>query len=155
MDCDWKESATGNWLLVGDAGIEATVYQAGSDWGAVWNGASDGKSRRLKAKHESPEETMAAAEAAIAAGEGSRLWWPPDHQWLPTKKGVFYRKHNGMVISVKQARSGSWFATNSSATLGRYGRTTWFSTDAEARSAADAYAGGLGEWQWIRWKEVA
>lgn len=155
MDFDWKEASTGNWVLVGDDGIEATVYQAGSDWGAARNGAPDGKVRRLKAKHKSPEETMAAAEAAIAAGAGSRLWWPPDDQWLPTKKGGYHRKHKGATISVKRAKSGSWFVTNGSATLGRYGRTTWFSTDAEARSAADAYAGGFGEWQWVRWSEVA
>jgi hypothetical protein len=98
---------------------------------------------------------MAAAEAAIPAGEASRLWWPPDDQWQPTKKGGFYRKHNGMVISVKKASSGSWFATNGSATLGRYGRTAWFSADAEARSAVDACAGGFGDWQWVRLKEVA
>jgi hypothetical protein len=154
MDFDWKEASTGNWVLVGDAGIEATVCQAGSDWRAVWNGASDGKARRLKAKHESPEETMSAAEAAIAAGEGSRLWWPPDDQWQPIQKG-YYRKHNGMIISVKRAKSGFWFATNSSATLGRYGRTAWFSTDAEARSAVDALVRGSNEWQWVRWNEAA
>jgi hypothetical protein len=43
MDFDWKEASTGNWVLVGDNGIEATVYQAGSEWRAVWNGASDGR----------------------------------------------------------------------------------------------------------------
>ena len=98
---------------------------------------------------------MSAAEAAIEAGENSMGWWPPDDQWLPTKNGGYYRKHKGMIISVKQAKSGSWFVTNGSASLGRYGRTTWFSTDAEARSAADAFTHGTGEWQWVRWAESA
>jgi hypothetical protein len=46
------------------------VYAAGSEWGAVWN-APDGRARRLKAKHQTAEEAMAAAEAAIAAGLSS------------------------------------------------------------------------------------
>jgi hypothetical protein len=97
----------------------------------------------------------AATEGAIAEGPNSMGWWPPDDQWLQTKKGGFYRKHNGIVISVKRASSGSWYVTNGSASLGRYGRTNWFSTDAEARSAVDAFVRGSGEWQWIRWSEVA
>ena len=76
-------------------------------------------------------------------------WWPPEDEWLPTKKGGYYRKHSGVVISVKRAKSGSWFATNSSASLGRYGRTTWFSSDADARAAVDALAQGVGDWHWV------
>jgi hypothetical protein len=155
MGDEWIKTDNGNWVLPGDDGVEATVYRAGSEWGAVWNGAPDGKTRRLKAKLPTAAEEIAATEAGIAEGADSVRWWPPDDQWLPTKKEGFYRKHNGMVISVKQAKSGSWFAANGSASLGRYGRTTWFSTDSEARSAADALVRGSGEWQWVRWSEVA
>lgn len=146
MGDEWIETDNGNWVLPGDDGVEATVYRAGSEWGAVWNGAPDGKTRRLKAKLPTAAEEIAATEAGIAEGADSVRWWPQDDQWLPTKKEGFYRKHNGMVISVKQAKSGSWFAANGSASLGRYGRTTWFSTDSEARSAADALVRGSGEW---------
>jgi hypothetical protein len=132
MEYDWIENSNGNWVLIDD-GVEATVYEAGDEWSAVWNGAPDGKARRLKAKYSTSEEAIAAVEAAIAEGPNSMRWWPPDDQWLPTKKGGYYRKYNGVVISVKQARSGAWFVTNGSASLGRYGRTTWFTTDAEAR----------------------
>ncbi len=155
MDYEWKETGNGNWVLLGDDGVEATVYQATDRWGAIWNGAPDGKPRHLKAKYPSAEEAIAATEAAIAEGSSSMKWWPPEDQWLPAKKGGYYRKHNGVVISVKQARTGSWFVTNGTASLGRYGRTTWFATDAEARNAFDAFAGGSGEWQWIRRSDAA
>jgi len=155
MDDEWIETDNGNWVLAGDDGLEATVYRAGTEWGAVWNGAPDGKARRLKAKLPSAAETIAAAGLAIAEGPNSMRWWPPDDQWLPRQKGGYYRKHNGMVISLKPAKSGSWFVTNGSASLGRYGRTTWFATEAEARNAFDAFARGSYELQWIRWSEVA
>jgi hypothetical protein len=150
MENDWIETSNGNWVLPGDGGIEATVYAAGSEWGANWNGAPDGKRRRLKAKYSSSEEAIAAVETAIAEGANSMKWWPPDEQWLQTKAGGHYRKLNGSMVSVKKAKSGSWFVTNGSASLGRHGSTTWFATDAEARSAFDAFAGGSDEWQWIR-----
>jgi hypothetical protein len=82
-------------------------------------------------------------------------WWPPDDQWMPTKTGGYYRRLNGDVISVKKAKSGSWFVTNGSAFLGRYGRTSWFATDAEARNAFDAFADGGGDSQWIRRSDAA
>jgi hypothetical protein len=65
MEHDWIENSNGNWVLIDD-GVEATVYEAGDEWRAVWNGASDGKPRRLKAKYSSDTEAMAATETAIA-----------------------------------------------------------------------------------------
>jgi hypothetical protein len=91
----------------------------------------------------------------IAEGKNSLKWLPPEEEWLPTKKGGCYRKHKGVVISVKQAKSGSWYATNGSASLGRYGRTTWFETDAQARAAVDAFARGGDEWHWVQYREAA
>ena len=37
----------------------------------------DDKPRRLKGKHPSAEEAIAATEAAIAEGQKSMKWWPP------------------------------------------------------------------------------
>jgi hypothetical protein len=124
--------------------------------GGVWNGAPDGKSRRLAGKLPSSDEAIAAAEAAIAEGERSLRWWPPECDWRQTKKGDgFYRKHNGMTISVKQAQSGSWYAKTAGALLGQGGRPTWFATPAEARNAADSFANGTGGWTWVGRKEEA
>jgi hypothetical protein len=40
MENDWIETSNGNCILAGDGGVEATVYAAGSEWGANWNGAA-------------------------------------------------------------------------------------------------------------------
>jgi hypothetical protein len=155
MSDGWVENSNGNWLLLDDGYLEATVYKAGSEWGSVWNGAPDGRARKLKAKYPTADEAMAAAETAIAEGPNSIKWWPPDDQWQPTKKGGHYRKHNGQVISVKQAKTGSWFATNGSALLGRYGRTAWFPTAQETRAAVDAFARREGDWHWASRSDAA
>lgn len=155
MDGNWIENSNGNWVLVGN-GVEATVYSTPAkmyetcDWGAVWNGAQDGKPRRLKGKYQSADEAMSALEAAITEGERSPRWWPPECEWRETKKGGYYRKHNGATISVKKAKSGSWYAINMhGALLGQFGRSTWFCTPAEARDAVDAVSKGSNAWTWI------
>jgi hypothetical protein len=154
MSNGWVENTNGNWLLLDD-GLEATVYRAGPEWGTVWNGAPDGRARKLKAKHPTAEEAMGAAEAAIAEGPNSMKWWPPDEQWQQSQKGGHYRKQDGQLISVKKAKSGSWFATNGSASLGRYGRAAWFPTAEEARVAVDAFARREGDWHWVSWSDAA
>jgi hypothetical protein len=151
----WVENSKGNWVLLDGGCLEATVYKAGSEWGVIWNGAPDGRARKLKAKHPA-EEAMAATEAAIAEGANSIKWWPPDDQWQKTRKGDgYYRRHSGATISVKRTTRGSWFVTNGSAALGCFGRTKWFASDAEARSAFDAFARGDGEWHWVARNEAA
>ena len=156
MNYEWLETSNGNWVLVGDDGVEATVYAAGAEWGTVWNGAPDRKARKLKAKYPTADEAMTAAEAAITEGPNSLKWWPPEDQWLATKKGDgHYRKHDGQLISVKKAKSGSWFATNGSASLGFHGRTTWFPSAEEARAAVDAFIRGAGEWHWVARDQAA
>lgn len=154
MSEGWIENTNGNWLLLDD-GLEATVYKAGSEWGTVWNGARDGSARRLKGKHATAEEARAAAETAIAEGLNSIKWWPPDEQWQQSQKGGYYRKHNGQLISMKKAKSGSSFATNGRASLGRYGRAIWFPTPEEARAAVDAFASSASEWHWVSWSNAA
>ena len=103
---DWRETGNGNWVLPGLEGVEATVYAThDSMWGAIWNGALDGKPRRLKAKLDSAEEACCAVETAIGEGERSLMWWPPDDHWQKSKKGGCYRKLNGAsVLSNKQNR---------------------------------------------------
>ena len=150
MDGDWHETESGNVALIEDGELEATVYRAGPSWGAVWNGAADGRPRRMKQKCDDPETAMSSVETAIAEGKDSMRWWPPDDEWQKTKKGGFYRKLNGLTVSVKQAKSGSWYAVNSAGEfLGNGGRTTWFSTDNEARAAVNAIAAGCGDWTWV------
>ena len=155
MSEGWTENSNGNWVLIEDGELEATAYQTDLGWGGVWNGAPDGKVRRLKGKHTSPDEAISTVEQAITEGAKSMKWWPPDDEWQQTKIGGYYGKHNGQLISVKKAKTGSWFATNGGASLGRYGRTTWFPTAVEARAAVDAFANGAGEWHWVSWSDAA
>jgi hypothetical protein len=147
---DWRETNNGNWVLI-DGVLQATVYATeGSLWGGIWNGAGDGKARRLKEKCDSAEEACRAVESAIEEGESSLRWWPPDDTWAARKDGGCYRKLNGLVISVKQAKSKSWYVVNSAgALLGRSGRAAWFPTEGEARDAANASAAGVGDWGWV------
>jgi hypothetical protein len=156
MSDGWRENSNGNWVLIDGGELEATVYETDLGWGGVWNGAVDSKPRRLKGKHPTADEAMATAEAAIAEGPNSMKWWPPDDKWQTTIKGDgYYRKHNGQLISVKKAKSGSSFATNGSSSLGHHGRTAWFPAAEEARAAVDAFASGAGEWHWVSWSDAA
>jgi|SRR5215211_3005668 len=156
MDSDWVQTGSGNWVLVRDEAVEATVYSTDSGWGAVWNGAADGKPRRLKGKFAFEDRAISAVETAIAEGRDSAMWWPPEADWQPSKKGGCHRKHNGLTIAVKQATSGSWYAANvNGSLLGQGGRPTWFPTQAEARNAVDAFTRGTNVWTWIRPKEDA
>jgi hypothetical protein len=146
---DWRENANGNWVLI-DGDVTATVHSTDNGWGAIWNGATDGKTRRLKMKYQSAEEAMDIVDSAIAEGERSPRWEALESGWKKTKKGDgYYRKHRGVTISVKQAKSGCWYAVNMvGALLGRAGRTTWFPTAEQAREAVDARLGGDYNWCW-------
>ena len=71
---DWRENAKGNWVLIDGGDLTATVHSTGNGWGAIWNGAADGKARRLKMKFRSAEEAMGIVDSAIAEGERSPRW---------------------------------------------------------------------------------
>jgi hypothetical protein len=94
---------------------------------------------------------MCIVKDAIAEGEDDPRWEALECGWKKTKKGGgYYRKQEGMTISVKQAKSGSWYAVNMvGALLGQAGRTTWFPTAEQAREAVDALLGGNYNWCWI------
>src|SRR6266702_1148775 len=110
---EWKENGNGNWVLIDDYGdLVSTVYARNDSWRAIWNGARDGKARRLKATFDTAEDACRAAETAIAEGKGSTKWWPPDDEWLPTKTGGYYRKRGGSIVSVKESKTKSWYAVS-------------------------------------------
>lgn len=148
----WNENENGNWVLLDDCGVQATVYRTKMGWRAIWNGAEDGKSRRLSGWSDSAEEAMFAADIAIEEGERSPRWAVPEDDWRETKKGGgYYRKYEGAIISVKQARSGAWYAVSmGGALLGQGGRPTWFSIALEARKAVNALLRGDGGWAWVK-----
>jgi hypothetical protein len=88
---DWKETTNGNWVLIDTGDLIATVHSTENGWGAIWNGAADGRGRRLKVKFQSAEEAMRIVESAIAEGEryavnmhGLRLGQANRTTWFPT-----------------------------------------------------------------------
>jgi hypothetical protein len=150
MHGEWKENATGNWVLIEAGDLTATVYSTENGWGAIWNGADDATPRRLKMKFQSAEEAMCVVEDAIAEGEDDPRWEALERGWKKTKKGAgYYRKHSGVTISVKQAKSGSWYVVNMhGGRLGHAGGASWFPTAEQAREAVNALLGGDYNWRW-------
>src|SRR5207249_865959 len=92
-----------------------------------------------------------AMESAAQEGADSSMWWPPEDQWRKTKKGGYYRLLNGATVSVKQAKSGAWYAVSmTGCLLGESTVPTWFVTSEGARNAVDEAARGSTRWSWIR-----
>jgi hypothetical protein len=146
----WIENGNGNWVLIDMGEVVATVYARSGGWGAVWNGAGDCKPRWLKGTFDYPEHACDAVETAISEGPHSLKWWPPDEDWVPSKKGGYYRRVDGSIVSVKESRSKSWYAVHmGGALLGKAGRPSWFSTAEQARDAVNACARGDVGWEWI------
>jgi hypothetical protein len=140
---EWVQNDNGNWLWIDDDQLIATLftYSDGS-WGAVWNNSEDGEPRFLKARCDSAEEAKSLFYDAIEEGDQSPLWWPAGNQWTESKKGSYYRKVDGATISVRQAKSGSWYAVGMEGLLSQGGRPLWFKTADEARKAVDRFALG-------------
>lgn len=137
----WIENINGNMVWINCGEVLATAYQTDDGmWGGIWNGASDGRARRLKAKYDCADEAQEAIEAADSEGSASLRWWPPDDEWIAAKKGGYYRRVNGTTVAVKQAKSKSWYASSINGLLGQHGRTSWFATADEVCRAVDAYA---------------
>jgi hypothetical protein len=147
----WVENDNGNLVWICSGEVIATVFTYSDEsWGAVWNGSEDSEPRFLKARCDSAEEALSLLEDAIEEGDESPMWWPLGNQWTQSKKGSFYRKVDGAIISVKQAKSGSWYAVGMDGMLGQGGRPMWFNSAAEARKAVDRFALGNSGMQLIR-----
>ena len=147
---EWVENGNGNWVWVDSDGARATVYATDNGWGGVWNGAANGRPCRLKAKFEVAQEAIDAIESAAMEGDASPKWYPPDDEWIESKKGGCHRKVNGAVVVVKQAKSGSWYAVHmTEGLLGIEGCPEWFITAEEACRAVEELVADIGLWHWI------
>lgn len=144
-------NSNGNHVWVLGGGVRATIYQTRDGrWGGIWNGAADGKARRLKGTFDDAEDAVLAIELADQQGEHSARWHTPDDQWKKRKAGGYYKKVKGTIVSVKQAKSGSWYAaTMNGAFLGQDGDPTWFNTAEEAVRAVEARLAGSVDYAWI------
>ena len=148
----WVRNAKGKLVAVTSGRIIGTVYQTDDGcWSAVWNNATD-RPLRLKGKRRSAEEVQDIIERAEAAGITPDNWYPPDNEWQSRKKGGHYRKLSGSTVSVKQAKSGSWYAAIKGGSLGQGGQPAWFTDEREAMAAVDQLRHRRGGWEWIRYQ---
>jgi hypothetical protein len=146
----WGENAKGNYVALGDGGVIGTVYRTQDGrWSAVWNGGAGGQPQRLKGEHWSAEEVQEIIEQTEREGMDPDEWYPPDAEWQQATKGGYYRRLLGSVVSVKQAKSGSWYATMNGALIGQRGQPMWFADEHEAMRAVDQSEHRRGGWEWI------
>ena len=144
------ENANGNYVALDLNGVIATVYETDDGyWSAVLNDATSGP-RRLKGKRGSAEDVQRIVEHTELHGMDVDQWYPPDCEWQPRKEGGCYRKLSSSIVSVKQAKSGSWFAAMRGAQLGHGGHPTWFATEHEAVKAVEQLEHGGNGLKWIR-----
>jgi hypothetical protein len=146
----WTVNSNGNWVGVDGGGVRATVYSnRDGTWSAIWNDAP-GETRRLNGKFDRADEAQEALEIAEREGPHSQRWRPRDDSWVERKKGGgYYREVKGMIVSVKLAKSNSWYAAKQGALLGENGSPAWHPTAKDACRAVDEFAAGTGRWQWI------
>jgi hypothetical protein len=147
----WIENAKGNHVALGDGRVIGTVYQTKEGrWGGVWSGEADGQPQRLKGEYWSAEEVQEIIQQTDRDGMDPDQWYPPDGEWQQAKNGGYYRRLLGSIVSVKQARSGSWYATMNGALIGQGGLPTWFADERAARAAVNQSENRGGGWEWIK-----
>ena len=145
----WIENSKGNLVGIDGGDVRVTVYSNDDGtWSAIWNEPA-GETRWLNGKFDSADEAQEALELAECEGPHSQRWRPKDDEWISSKKGGFHRKVGGMIVSVKRAKSNSWYAVKIGALLGENGSPSWHPTAEAACRAVDEFDAGIGPWQWI------
>jgi hypothetical protein len=146
----WICNAKGNFVALGGGVVIGTVYQKDDgSWGGVWSGGAGEPSRRLKGEYWSAEEVQEIIDQTERDGMDPDLWYPSNGEWQQAKKGGYYRRLFGSIVSVKRAKLGSWYATMENALIGQRGQPTWFADDQAAKAAVDQLANRCGSWEWI------
>jgi hypothetical protein len=144
----WIENAKGNHVALADGRVIGTVYQTKEGrWSGVWSGEVDGQRQRLQGEYWSVEEVQEIIEQTDRDGMDPDQWCPPDGEWQP-RKGALQGLY-GSIVSVKQAKSGAWYAAMSGAMLGQRGQPMWFADEHEAMRAVDQSEHRRGGWEWI------
>jgi hypothetical protein len=149
----WICNAKGNFVALGGGAVIGTVYQKDDgSWGGVWSGGAGEVPQRLRGEYWSAEEVQEIIEQTERDGMDHDQWYPPDGEWQEAKKGGFYRRLRGSIVSVKQAKSGSWYASSDGALLGKNGAPYWFLDEQEAMTAVDRSENRCDGWEWIDWQ---
>ena len=126
---DWRENSNGNYVYVLDTDHVMTVFERAGLWFGVYDNrfTEDGMS--------TPEKAMAFMEQAVLNEKLHLLVkrTPIPTGWRSTKTGGFHCHRNGGTMTVKQAKSGSWYLLENQTIV----QGKWFKTAEEAMSEGD------------------
>jgi hypothetical protein len=123
---EWRENHNGNYVQVDD-GTLTTVFKTSDN---KWRGIRD---------EMMTEEIFDSAEKAMDAVDECKVKFNHKIQsarntgWRVVKKGGYYRRDSGRIVTVKQAQSGKWFITFN----GKKVEDQWLHTKEEAMKLAD------------------
>jgi len=124
---DWTENSNGNFVTEDDH-FKTTVFL---DKRGQWRGIRD--EHITDSGYETAEEAM----AAIDSEQVDFIKFRPrvdTTDWKPAKRGGFYRLRNDRIITVKQARTGTWYVSVD----GRLVEGYWLKSSEAAIRCADS-----------------
>lgn len=118
----WISTRTGGWCRPGESVVIFRRRNIAGGWGVCCDGAFS-------------RGAYETAEQAAAAYDANQIRWTYPEAWKRKKDGSgWYRQTQRRgVISVKQAKSGSWYWTG----MTEGGPHGWFATAEQAKVAAD------------------
>ena len=126
---DWRENSNGNYVYVLDTDHVMTVFERAGLWFGVYD------NRFTEDGMNTPEKAMAFMEQAVLNEKLHLLVkrTPIPTGWRSTKTGGFHCHRNGGTMTVKQAKSGSWYLLENQTMV----QGKWFKTAEEAMSEGD------------------
>jgi len=125
---DWTENNNGNYVAEDEDYEKITVF---IDKTGQWRGIRE--ERITEFGYPTAEEAMSAIEKNQVDFVRIRVR-ADTTDWRPAKKGGFYRLRHDQIITVKQAKSGSWYIS----IQGKLVENRWFQTSEEAARCADS-----------------
>lgn len=126
---EWRENTNGNHVYVLDSHEVMTVYNRNGEWFGVYD------NQFTEEGFSDPQMAMALMERAVLAKEAGLLVRkrPIATGWRQTKSGSYQRVSSDCILTVKQAKSGSWYLmVDQTLFKGR-----WFDSAEEAKRQGD------------------
>jgi hypothetical protein len=125
---DWTENNNGNYVAEDEDYEKVTVF---IDKRGQWRGIRE--ERITEFGYSTAEEAMSAIDKKQVDFVKIRAK-ADTTDWKPAKKGGFYRLRHAQIITVKQARNGSWYISIE----GKLVENRWFQSSKEAARCADS-----------------
>jgi len=141
---EWKKNYNGNFVGLSAGGcLEATVFSKDHEWQIILNGGRVGQIVAEECFSDS-EDAMGRAEAILDGAKCTLVDLRPRDEttgWKQQKttsngSPTYGRKHEGMGVSVKKAKSGQWYYVEHSNPAAQ----GWYGSAEEAMQAFDSLA---------------